>query len=100
MGIPCSMANTKTYDLAGILRTAGFTRTTYCTRVKLSDRFLSPLETARVHGFYNAYMAYNPSPSSSISFWPLSVLTVRMLKDLIAGVTQTFSPCALRVSSR
>jgi hypothetical protein len=39
------------------------------------------------HGFYNAYTAYNPPPSSSISFWPLPVLTVRMLKDPIPGVT-------------
>jgi hypothetical protein len=39
------------------------------------------------HGFYNAYTAYNPPPSSSISYWPLPVLTIRMLKEPIPGGT-------------
>ena len=46
-----------------------------------------PTGNGQSHGFYNAYTAYNPPPSSSISFWPLPVLTVRMLKDPIPGVT-------------
>jgi hypothetical protein len=32
------------------------------------------------HGFHNAYTAYNPPPSSSIPFWPLPALTIKMLR--------------------
>ena len=39
------------------------------------------------HGFYNAYTAYNPPPSSSIPFWPLPALTIKMLRAPIPGVT-------------
>jgi hypothetical protein len=39
------------------------------------------------HGFYNAYTAYNPPPSSSITFWPLPALTIKMLRAPIPGVT-------------
>jgi hypothetical protein len=39
------------------------------------------------HGFYNAYTAYNPPPSSSIPFWPLPALTIKMLRVPIPGVT-------------
>jgi len=39
------------------------------------------------HGFYNAKTAYNPPRSFSISYWPLPVLTIRMLKEPIPGVT-------------
>ena len=39
------------------------------------------------HGFYNANTAYNPPHSLSIPFWPLPVLTIRMLRDPIPGVS-------------
>lgn len=39
------------------------------------------------HGFYNANTAYNPPHSLSISYWPLPVLTIRMLRAPIPGVT-------------
>ena len=39
------------------------------------------------HGFYNANTAYNPPHSLSIPFWPQPVLTIRMLRDPIPGVT-------------
>ena len=39
------------------------------------------------HGFYNAYTAYNPPHSVSITFWPLPALTIKMLRDPIPGVT-------------
>jgi hypothetical protein len=39
------------------------------------------------HGFYNAYTAYNPPPSSSIPFWPLPALTIKMFSAPIPGVT-------------
>jgi hypothetical protein len=37
--------------------------------------------------FYNAYTAYNPPQSLSITFWPLPALTIRMFRDPIPGVT-------------
>jgi hypothetical protein len=43
--------------------------------------------TVNVHGFYNANWAYNPPQSFSITFWPEPVLTIRMLRDPIPGVT-------------
>jgi hypothetical protein len=39
------------------------------------------------HGFYNANTACNPPHSLSIPFWPQPVLTIRMLRDPIPGVT-------------
>jgi hypothetical protein len=39
------------------------------------------------HGFYNAYTAYNPPQSLSITYWPLPALTIRMFKGPIPGVT-------------
>jgi hypothetical protein len=42
--------------------------------------------TANAGGFYNANTAYNPPQSFSI-IWPQPVLTIRMLKDPIPGVT-------------
>ena len=42
--------------------------------------------TGNAHGFYNANTAYNPPPSFSVT-WPEPVLTIRMLKDPIPGVT-------------
>jgi hypothetical protein len=91
-----SMCNCKhkNYGLAGILRTAWFNRATTAPEYSSATGFVST-GNGQSHGFYNAYTAYNPPPSSSISFWPLPVLTVRLLKDLIPGVTLTFSPCAL-----
>jgi hypothetical protein len=42
--------------------------------------------TANVPGFYSVNTIYNPPPSFSI-IWPQPVLTIRMLKDPIPGVT-------------
>jgi hypothetical protein len=42
--------------------------------------------TANAQGFYNADTAYNPPQSFSI-IWPQPVLTIRMLRDPIPGVT-------------
>jgi hypothetical protein len=39
------------------------------------------------HGFYSAYVAYNPPQSLSITFWPLPALTIRMFEGPIPGVT-------------
>ena len=39
------------------------------------------------HGFYNANTADNPPYSLSIPFWPQPVLTIRMFRDPIPGVT-------------
>jgi hypothetical protein len=39
------------------------------------------------YGFYNANRAYNPPYSLSIPFWPLPVLTIRVFRDPIPGVT-------------
>ncbi len=39
------------------------------------------------HGFYNAYTAYNPPQSLSISYWPLPALTIKMFREPIPGVT-------------
>ena len=47
--------------------------------------FVSPGD--QNHSFYNAYTAYNPPPSSSIIFWPLPALTIKMLRTPISGVT-------------
>jgi hypothetical protein len=43
--------------------------------------------TVSAHGFYNANTAYNPPHSFSIIFWPEPVLTIRMLRNPIRGVT-------------
>jgi hypothetical protein len=43
-------------------------------------------KSANAGGFYNANTAYNPPQSFSI-IWPQPVLTIRMLKDPIPGVT-------------
>ena len=60
---------------------------------RLSDRelwlgecFSLPGKSANAGGFYNANTAYNPPQSFSI-IWPQPVLTIRMLKDPIPGVT-------------
>jgi hypothetical protein len=42
--------------------------------------------TANARGFYNAVTAYNPPQSFSI-IWPKPVLTIKMLRDPIPGVT-------------
>ena len=42
--------------------------------------------TANAHGFYNAHTAYNPLPSFSI-LSPIPVLTIRLLRNPIPGVT-------------
>ena len=47
----------------------------------------APPGNSRRLGFYNAYTAYNPPPSSSITFWPLPDLTIKMLRDPIPGVS-------------
>ena len=47
--------------------------------------FVSPGNQS--HGFYNAHTAYNPPPSSSIPFWPLPALTIKMFSAPIPGVT-------------
>jgi hypothetical protein len=41
---------------------------------------------ANAHGFYNANTAYNPPTSFSI-LWPIPVLTIRLLRNPIPGVT-------------
>ena len=43
-------------------------------------------DTANTRGFYNASTAHNPPPTFSI-IWPEPVLTIRMLRDPIPGVT-------------
>ena len=42
--------------------------------------------TANARGFYSVNTVYNPPPSFSI-IWPEPVLTIRMLRDPIPGVT-------------
>ena len=46
-----------------------------------------PPDSDTGHDFYNAYTAYNPPQSLSISYWPLPTLTIRMFKGPIPGVT-------------
>jgi hypothetical protein len=50
------------------------------------NSFSLPGKSASAGGFYNANTAYNPPQSFSI-IWPQPVLTIRMLKDPIPGVT-------------
>jgi hypothetical protein len=50
------------------------------------NSFSLPGKSANAGGFYNANTAYNPPQSFSI-IWPQPVLTIRMLKDPIPGVT-------------
>jgi hypothetical protein len=42
--------------------------------------------TADAHGFYSSNTGYNPPPSFSI-LWPIPVLTIRLLRNPIPGVT-------------
>ena len=58
--------------------------------------FVSPGNQS--HGFYNAHTAYNPPPSSSIPFWPLPALTIKMLRAPIPGVTLDAKVIRSRVS--
>jgi hypothetical protein len=51
-----------------------------------ATNFAPPANSRRL-GFYNAYTAYNPPPSTSVTFWPLPALTIEMLRDPIPGVT-------------
>jgi hypothetical protein len=44
-------------------------------------------ENGTGHGFYNAYTAYNPPQSLSVTYWHLPALTIRMFKGPIPGVT-------------
>jgi hypothetical protein len=46
-----------------------------------------PPGNGKGHGFYNAYTAYNPPQSVSITYWPLPALTIKMLRAPIPGVT-------------
>jgi hypothetical protein len=50
------------------------------------NSFSLPGKSANAGGFYNANTAYNPPQSFSI-IWPQPVLTIRMLKDQIPGIT-------------